>query len=332
VATISDIQNCYRYILGREMNAEESEGARAIEQSISNLNLHDLRRQFLISPEFHSLHLETLFGNLVPRSVVVAHDTSLGFRIYLDLRQLHLSFGVLNGSYERREVELLRAIVPDDGVFFDVGGNVGFYSLAIASRRGFRGQVQAFEPLSPLFALFCRSIAENDLGSRITLRQVAVADAPGLTTLTDAESSINAGSCRLSPVKQAGLHSRVVEVETLDNLTGYLSPDVIKVDIEGAEGRFLKGGMLTLKRHRPTLLMEINSELLSLVSGISPLEMQTQLSDSGYRLWSVQPDALRPVSAREDLTQQMPASGVMNLLCVHHDRVAEVKNRVLSLY
>ena len=62
--------------------------------------------------------------------------------------------------------------------------------------------------------------------------------------------------------EQAGPHCRVVEIDTLDNLTGSLNPDVIKVDIEGAEGRFLNGGLLTLQRDKPTLLMEINSELL----------------------------------------------------------------------
>jgi FkbM family methyltransferase len=331
VATIADVQNCYRYILGREMNAEESEGAKAIESGLAELPVQGLRQQFLVSPEFHGLHLETLFTNLVPKSVIVAHDTRLGFRIYLDLRQLHLSFGILNGSYEKREIELLRAIVPEDGVFFDVGANVGYYSLAIATRRGFRGQVHAFEPLSPLFKLLSRSIAENDLGSCMSVRQVALADVPGLTTLTDAERSINAGSCRLSSATQSGPYSRVVEVDTLDNVTGCLCPDVIKVDIEGAEGLFMKGGLLTLKRNRPTLLMEINSELLSVVSGVAAAEMYTQLADLGYRMWSVQEDALRPVSTKDDLALQIPASGVVNMLCIHRDRAAEVKSRMLSL-
>src|SRR5271155_5501369 len=107
MATLHDVENCYRYIIGREMNDEEMEGYSSRADIFGAMNVTDLRRTFLQSPEFHQTHLETFFENLVPKSIIVAHDAELGFRIYLDLRQLHLAFGVLNGTYERREVEIL---------------------------------------------------------------------------------------------------------------------------------------------------------------------------------------------------------------------------------
>src|ERR1700743_1962876 len=101
MVTIVDVENCYRYILGREMSAEERHGIDG--ERITNRHLGDLRTEFLRSQEFHNSHLETLFENLVPRSVPVLYHSDLGFKIFLDLRQLHISFGVLHECYDRAE-------------------------------------------------------------------------------------------------------------------------------------------------------------------------------------------------------------------------------------
>ena len=48
-------------------------------------------------------------------------------------------------------------------------------------------------------------------------------------------------------------------------------------------------------------------------------------------MWSVEEDALRPVSTKDDLALQIPEAGVVNMLRIHRDRAAEVKSRMLSL-
>src|ERR1700761_1819170 len=121
MATITDVENCYRYILGREISPDEKNGIDR--DAIAGRNLSELRREFMTSPEFHHQHLDTLFENLVPRSIPILYESALGFKIYLDLRQLHISFGVMNENYDRHEVEFLRKIMPNDGVLIDVGAN-----------------------------------------------------------------------------------------------------------------------------------------------------------------------------------------------------------------
>jgi FkbM family methyltransferase len=320
MATLNDIENCYRYILGRRMNGDELRGARETADSLAATDVDSLRETFLRSPEFHSRHLETLFENLVPHSVTVAFETTFGFRIYLDLRQLHLTFGILYGGYERREVELMRAVVPLDGVFLDVGANVGYFSLAVAARPGFSGKVHAFEPLPPVYGLFERSVIENDLQDRIVIQQMALANAPGMLSVTNAESSINVGGTRLDFEGRSPNAFRKVRVETLDHVSCDFAPDVIKMDVEGAEALCLDGGVMTIAGHRPTLLVEINPELLRLMSGIPAGHLRARLCDFGYDLWGVQVDRLETISSEADLIRQIPASGLLNVFCVHRDR------------
>ena len=323
---VADVENCYRFILGREISADEKYGIDS--ERLSGLDLGAVRQEFLRSPEFHNAHLETLFDNLVPRSIPVLYETSLGFKIYLDLRQLHITFGVLNESYDRAEVELIRKIVPNDGVFVDVGANCGFYSLAVAAKPGFSGRVIAFEPLVPLAQLFERSIAANGLTDRIELRRVALGHEQGALPLTDAERSINAGATRLAVGLGARPTHRIVTVDTLDDAMGDLSADAIKVDIEGAEGLFFHGGRKTLRRDKPTMLFEINPELLGMVSKVSPADLKDWLERHQYRLWSVEPDRLAQLSTGDNIIEAVGLRGMKNFLAIHADRLPALRDRL----
>lgn len=332
MASVSEIENCYRYILGRGMNAEEVVHVTAEAATLQCVAVDDLRRSFLRSTEFHALHLETLFENLVPRSKVVAYDTELGFRIYLDLRQLHMSFGVINEIYERHEIDILRQIMPEDGIFFDIGANCGYYSLCIATAPGFRGRVVAFEPLLPLHDLLSRSIVDNGLGNRITLHQVALGHASCTLPLTDAESSINAGATELAvPGSPAPAGTRVVTVETLDRMAAGLRPDVLKIDIQGAEGMLFHGGAETIDAHRPTMLFEVCPEALHRVSQVRAVDLQRWLQGRGYRLWGLEQNKLTAIAATRDLGSLVPETGLINVLAVHDERMPDVRARLGGL-
>lgn len=326
MATVTDVENCYRYILGRDMSALEQSGIS--DESVAGRELGDLRREFLRSSEFYSSHLETMFESLVPRSIPVLYHTSLGFKIYLDLRQLHISFGVLNEAYDRREIDLVRKIVPDNGVFFDVGANCGYYSLAVAAKNGFCGKIVAFEPLLPMAQLLAQSIAANGWSDRIALNQIALGHSEGSLPLTDAEFSINAGATRLAVGAVNGNHDRVVSVDTLDNVAKDIIPDVIKADIEGAEGLFLHGARETIQRAKPTLLFELNPELLRVVSNLAPGDLQNWLQKFQYRLWSIESDGLALVPADKNVGEMIGARGMQNFLAVHADRASWVSDSI----
>lgn len=331
-AEIADVVNCYRYILGREMNSEEMHYLSASKSTFEAMDINLLRRSFFQSPEFHARYLETVFENLVPRSTVVRYRTNRGFEMYLDLRQLHMSFGVLNELYEQHEVDLMRRLVHNNATFFDIGSNCGYYSLSVASNPEFRGQVVAFEPLEPLHALFERSIAANRLESRIKVFPLALADKPGTIAITDAEHSINAGATMLAfdglPAERT---SRSVRVETLDRVAGNLRPDVMKIDIQGAEMLFFHGAEATIAANRPTLFFEIAPELLALLSKAAPGDLQRWLVPRGYKLWKLEEANLRPIRADEDLGSLVGHGEIIDVLAVHRLREGEIGGRLGGL-
>ncbi len=327
-----DIENCYKFILGRPINEDERNVIGHHLLQITDLSLDDHRRRFLTSNEFHQRHSELLFHNFVPKSIIVLFETAYNFKLYLDLRQYHISFGIMSGEYERFDIELVKTIMPDDGQFIDVGGNVGYYSLSVAAHHSpFRGTVLAFEPLPKLWNLFNRSILENGLEDRISVRQLALADAPGELPLTDAAETVDAGATRLVTNAGEAKVGRVTKVETLDRTIGHLRPDVIKVDIQGAEGLFLKGAQRTITRCRPSLLMEINHDMLSIVSKTSPGEIHRQLADLGYSIWTSSQRRLTRIATSDEFASHFTAGMVANIFAVHEDRAGDVNRRLQHL-
>ncbi|MBP1843465.1 FkbM family methyltransferase [Rhizobium petrolearium] len=326
-----DIENCYKFILGRSLNKDEKEAIGRNLLQLADIPLEEHRKRFLSSAEFHQRHGELLFNNFVPKSVIVLFETKNDFKMYLDLRQYHISFGIMSGEYERFDIDLIKSITPDDGHFIDVGGNVGYYSLSMAARPSFRGKILAFEPLPTLHSLFERSVMENGFNARINVRRLALAEAPGKMQLSNAEETVNAGATRLIAKAVNDGAERVAQVETLDRVVGELRPDTLKVDIEGAEGLFLKGATLTLAKHRPTLLMEINRDMLTVLSRMAPGEIHQGLQELGYNIWNCSNRSLKPVATASALDIDFPNGAVANILAVHKDRMTQVRERLQSL-
>jgi FkbM family methyltransferase len=331
VTSYYDIENCYKFILGRSLNEIEREAIARNLLQLTDLPLEEHRRRFLSSAEFHHRHGELIFNNYVPKPIIVLFETTHNFKLYIDLRQYHISFGIMRGEYEKFDVSLMKAIVPDDGHFIDVGGNVGYYSLCVAARPSFTGKVLAFEPLPKFWSLFDRSIRENDLGNRVSVRQLALAETPGEMHLSDAEETTNAGATRLVAHAAGQSAGRLTEVEALDRVADGLRPDALKVDIQGAEGLFLKGAARTIAAHKPTLLMEINRDMLAILSRTSPAAIHQQLSELGYSVWSSSGGSLARVATASELDVNFPAGRVGNILAVHGGRLDQVRERVQPL-
>ena len=323
-----DLENCYKFILGRQLNKDEQDAIARNLLQITDIPLEEHRRRFLSSAEFHQRYGELLFNNFVPKSIVVLFETKYNFKLYLDLRQYHISFGIMTGEYEKFDVGLMRAIVPDDGQFIDVGGNVGYYSLAVAARPAFTGKVQAFEPLPKLWELFNDSITENGFGDRVSVRQLALADTPRELQLNNAEETSNAGATRLVLDTSDKKPGRTVEVETLDRVIGGMRPDAMKVDIQGAEGLFLQGAQQTIAAHKPTMLMEINRDMLAVLSKTQPGAIHQHLTELGYTIWSRSREQLAQVETASELELDFSAGKVANILAVHADRFSQIRERI----
>ncbi|SDP50456.1 methyltransferase, FkbM family [Phyllobacterium sp. OV277] len=331
MTSYNDILNCYKFILGREANPEEQKIISENLLNISDIPFGEHRRRFLSSTEFHQRHAEVIFNNFVRKSIEVLYETKDNFKIYLDLRQYHMTFGIFNGQYEKFDIDIIKAVTPDKGVFFDVGGNVGYYSLSVATKPNFSGKIVSFEPLPHLWNLFSKSIVENKLSKIVTVHKLALADAPGTMELNTAEHTVNAGATSLIAGSGNTKSERSTKVETLDAMAKGLKPDSIKIDIEGAEGLFFAGAVKTIPASNPTMLVEVNREVLATLSKTTPGRIFDRLAGWGYEVWEVLEDSVRQLPTAQAIDTAFPAGRVANILAIHPDRKHDVAERLKTL-
>lgn len=147
-------------------------------------------------------------------------------------------------------------------VLYDVGANMGQYSL-IAAARGLT--VHAFEPESQNFALLMRNIYVNDLGNRVTAWPLCLSDDESIDTF-HVQSLQVGGSCssfgeevnyHLQPKKYA-VHqgSMAVRMDRMD----IPAADHVKIDVDGLEHKVV-AGMTGLLHTVKSVLVELNTAL-----------------------------------------------------------------------
>lgn len=145
-------------------------------------------------------------------------------------------------------------------VFYDVGANVGFFSLLAARRVGASGAVYAFEPVAENAAAIRRNAALNGL-TNLTVFELALDEVSRTGTLHvtrwDGGSTLTTASVApLEPVEERAV--RVVALDDLVAAEALRPPTFVKIDVEGAEMGALRGMLQTLRAARPGLVYEVD--------------------------------------------------------------------------
>lgn len=171
--------------------------------------------------------------------------------------------GILTGTYEARFASLVAAAVRSGAVCYDIGGWHGFFAGVFAAR-GARS-VHIFEPLPENIRLIRRMIGLNP-GLPLTLHEIAVGDCESRGKLKVMPASSMA-KLSVSRFQQEATDSMsiVVSIRSLDAMitAGEIPPpNVVKIDVEGAELMVLRGAKALLEVHRPELFIEVHSSSL----------------------------------------------------------------------
>lgn len=202
-------------------------------------------------------------------------------QVTLDLgiaMQQHVFWAGLSRD-DARILHLARTLLPGDGVFVDVGANVGLHTLAIARHMANGGAVVAFEPHPANHRLLVHNLAHNRL-THVVAENLGLAETPSVLTGT---ASAAGGNWSLASRGDYRFEVRLVRLD--DYLRDHPVPrlDLLKIDVEGAEVRVLRGARETLARFRPLIVFEVCPAWLGKMQ-TSPVELFGELTGHGYRI------------------------------------------------
>ena len=229
------------------------------------------------------------YARIQSLKTTVFHD-SPGGSITLTLRIPNQVCRYRAETFSSKEPETLRWIdeFGGEGAFYDIGANVGLFSLYYARTKA--GRVYAFEPSALNLRLLSLNVSDNDLSSRIVIVPSPLAERNEIATF---QLSMLEEGGSMSTFGQdfghdgAPLQSRLAYDTigmSLDFMlaSGLLSepPSMMKIDVDGIEHLILRGAQETLTA--PSLrsvLIEVNEDFRGLAQ-----EVQQILESSGFRM------------------------------------------------
>jgi FkbM family methyltransferase len=212
------------------------------------------------------------------------------------------------GAYEPHVTrEILRRLQPGS-VFVDVGASVGYFTILAARAVGPEGRVIACEPGPQNQSVLLLNTVVNGLDN-VRILPYAVSDAAAVLLYHHLGGGNGAISAFDGTPESVGTRELVQARRLDDILEGEPRVDVVKIDVEGAEGRVLAGATQTLRRHAPTLLFEFSPPGLQAVSGVSGEELLASLAALGYRFCVLGSERSGMVSAAEVLRHYSRQAG-----------------------
>lgn len=175
-------------------------------------------------------------------------------KMYLDRKD---SLGLkTNKNFDLLEAEFLKKNIKKGDYVIDVGANIGYYTLMLASLVGKYGKVFSFEPEPNNFKILKKNVKANKY-QNVILKNYAVSNFKGTTKLYLAKE--NFGMHRIFPSNS--ISSEHVEVKTIvlddfikENLDK--KPSFIKIDVEGSECKVIEGMNLVLDTQNLKVLCE----------------------------------------------------------------------------
>lgn len=214
------------------------------------------------------------------------------------------------GTYEKGMLSYIEDNYSGNGEFIDVGANIGLMSIFTASKFP-NANVIAFEAHPNTFKLLERNVNLNKI-ENIQLIQKALGNSNGSIQIYD-NWHVNRGGAS-TVVQGDGSNSFDVELTTLDSFLSNGTPEMIKIDVEGAELDVLKGAEQLIKDNLPILIVEV-SDLRETTHSESEAIVDYIKSLGSYKIYKLKGGKERKSALIEVLNhQEIPEHD--NIICI----------------
>ena len=208
-------------------------------------------------------------GDLRHADVTIAHGAAAG----LLMNSADTVCGYTRGHFESTVQDALSALLRHGMTVYDIGANIGFFTLIAARAVGPGGRVVALEPLPENVRWLRHNVALNGF-DHVQVVEAAAGASDGRTAFASGD---NPGWGVVSASGELD-----VELISLDDriASGALpAPDLVKLDIEGAEIDALAGLRQTLARHAPIVIVELHGTLEPVTAALTAAGLRIERID-----------------------------------------------------
>lgn len=178
---------------------------------------------------------------------------------------------------DKEAIEDIMEECGEDTVFYDIGANIGVYTCTVAEANGVEGY--AFEPQEKNVAKLEQNADRNDVD--VEVLEMAVSDTDGRENISVDRNVPGEG--QISITEKGGEEVPSRRVDSLVEEEIIPSPDIVKIDVEGAEIKVLEGMEETINENPPEI---IYCELHNTVKryGGTKEKVRELLKNHGYQL------------------------------------------------
>jgi FkbM family methyltransferase len=216
--------------------------------------------------------------------------------LYLDIKSRDESYIYHNGYWEKEATTLMQKFIKKGDIVFDVGANIGYYTLIFANTVGDKGRVFAFEPCPRNIRNLENNVRRNSFQNIVIERTALGENSQTMQMYFPCDVQFGAGGFFKA---RSYLAQQEVGVVTLDDFIkkeGITRIDFLKLDIEGGEIFALRGMSETLNQKIiRNAFIDIHDTIL-LRNGYKPQEIKKYMIKYGYTLYKVVADQFVPAS------------------------------------
>jgi FkbM family methyltransferase len=232
-----------------------------------------------------------------------------GIKYALDLNEFIDSSIYYRGSFEPITTATMSKYVKPGMTVIDIGANIGCHTLRYAKLVGKKGKVIAFEPMQWALSKLKRNIELNDFDN-IVLEKIALSDVSGK------RSAYFRSSYTLD--NRSAPDSEVLEDINFLTLDEYVDRnqlnriDFIKLDVDGYEYKVIRGGLNTIAKFKPVIIMELGEYTLR-EHGDKAEDLIGLLASADYSFYSEKDIEKYP--SKRSLLDAVPQDSTINVLC-----------------
>ncbi len=208
-----------------------------------------------------------------PQEFIVLTGPLMGKKLWFDLNKATYWKEMVLGVYDNFIYQWINNNINiNNKIVWDIGAHFGYHTMSFAALVGEKGRVIAIEPNRSNVIRLKKNIKINkEISKRILINQIAVSNRKGKTDFIftdEVDDSRSMGShlggiqAPEKDIMYKGFKHKIVQTDSIDNLVNKIRlpvPDVIKIDVEGAESLVINGATNLLNKHRPTLFIEVHS-------------------------------------------------------------------------